>query len=537
MSKKILYSLAAFLVIVMCFTFLLFRTEVGASILSDKYHYLFLEKQNLDKFQQKLEDNNIKDYLSEYSLDCKVNAQLNGDLDDLGLRELSDFLSKFELNINHNINRRNPADVFLASGVSAKYDGKKLLDVFLRVADNKALILFPEQSKAIGISDAAKTLGLNRSNIDTDISFEEIYGISEADYNSMIKRYLKDVIIKQIPDENVIYSKDAVFDGIKCESIQFNIDEKVMSDILLAIAEEAENDKDLKTVVTSFVNYSAKTAYTNPIPAEKITPEEIEEGINAFCDYLRDEAEYIDEIQFTYTAYFNNDNILSRQLKEKYSETSLSLATYKDLVGVDIFKISLQEQQEPVFELLIKGMDGSDNTYKGAVKLDIGKKHLVEAQYQYEKEARVGNLKAFIGTIDGKINLKQFTQNEYDYYDDPGYEDIYFSFSNSKTGDNTMKGTTKISSKINGSKIEFALLTDIRQSDTCNITKPNLNLENSIDINDTEAMAQLGEDIINGIAGSLSDLFPQPDYEDYNYEDYNYEDFDSEYNDYGGYEF
>jgi hypothetical protein len=512
-SRKLSTFIITILIISIGMTLFLFRTNVQAAIFGTKNYYLSLERDNFKDLTKTYKDN-YKEKLSRLSYACKVNAKLDGDLmkSDPVMTQIADYISKTELNINYNANNRDLKNTFYTALFSTKYDGKKLLDVDIKSADNKTLIAFPELTeKTLGIEGYANSYKFTEAFLGDDKAFEELFGITKEAYDKMVEKYLKDVIFDQIPDDHVVFNSDADFESIKCNSITFNIDEKIISNIYKAVAKELSNDKEVEILVKSIAkaifdiaNEQKKMAITMP------TAEEIEDSIKAFCDELNNEADDMEEVQLVYTAYFkSNGDIISRQFNDKLNDTSGKLSIYKDLSGADIFNLNYKESTETIFELKNKAKL-QNGIYDGNLNFDVSGKSLLETKYSFEKDAKVGDLDAFVGEIQGKINLKQFNNNELTGYPSKDLSDIHFSFINRKIDTDTLGGKTQVTSKINGKTIGVTVFTEVKQSNLNNLAKPEVAIDNSIKLTDYTELNEMGTELYTNLQKRLLELIPFP---------------------------
>ncbi|MHB8064537.1 MAG: hypothetical protein ACYDG2_18205 [Ruminiclostridium sp.] len=504
-SKKFSTCVVTILIISIGMTLFLFRTNVQAAIFGTKYYYLALEKDNLDQLKKDFKDNRIQALTSA----LKLNAELDGDFidSDKETKTIADYLSKFELLVNYSANNKSFRDVYYTSLLSAKYDGKKLADVDIKSADDKTLIAFPGLTdKTVGIETSKMASRLNLAFQGDENAFKESFGVTRQQYNKLVERYLKDIIVKQIPDEKVVFNNDAEFQNMACNSITFNIDQKVISDIYKALAKEVVNDKELKTIITSITYSFLDVLNENTALINKPSLEEIDNTIKDFCGELNNEAENMEDVQFSYTAYFkDNGDILSRQFKDELGDAQAKLSTYKNLSGVDIFEFNLNENEKNIFELIGSKLENG-NTYTGSFNIDITGKSLLKSNYTYQKDAKAGNIDAFVGEINGKLNIEQFS----DYlnnYEDNDVSDIYFNFVNKKKDIDTLAGETKITSKINGKSVGLRIFTELKQSDVT-IPRPQVSLENSIKLTDYLRLNELGTEISESLQKKILEIIP-----------------------------
>jgi len=487
---------------------------VHASILGEKYYYLLLERDNLKDLKKKYKDSYIKKYLSEYSYAYKVNAKLDGDLmkSDPIMKQIADYISKIELNINYNANTKDLKDTYLTSLISTKYDGKKFAEIDIKSANNKMQVSFPGLTeKKLGIESSSKSIRFTEAFLGDDKAFEELFGLTRGAYDKILERYLKDVIFKQIPDENVAFNNDSNFEDIKCNSITFNIDQKVISNIYKAVAKELENDKEVRVLVKSIAN-----AYIDILNEQQQmditvpTEEEIEDEIKNLCDELNESAEDMEEVQLVYTAYFkNNGDIISRQISDKLSDTSANLSTFKDFSGTDIFNLNFKESDKTVFELKNEAKL-QDTKYNGVFNLDVTGKSIIKANYSYEKDAKVGNLDAFVGDIQGKISLKQFNDSSLAEYSSFDLDDIYFSIINKKIDNDTLGGKSIFTTKVDDKRIGLTIFTEVKQSNVANITKPVVDIDNSVKLTDDSELNEMGTEIVDSLQKKLLEIVGLP---------------------------
>jgi hypothetical protein len=507
-SKKLIASLSLFLVFSMFITVFFLRTDVRAAVLGTKNYYLVLEKQNIKKLKDNLKENYLENVKSNFSYSGKVNAKLSGDLisSDKEMTSFADLLSKFEFNFNYDRNNQNADDRFFTALFGFGYDDKKIADIDIKSADKKTILAFPELTDKTISFDSKDSVNYTDALVD-DEAFEEVFGLSREDFNDLITKYIKDIIFEEIPDENVVYTENVSFDNIKCDSIVFNIDEKVISNILKAVAKELENDKDARTVLSSLEKNISSNVDTTFDSEEDIPENDIDSEIKDMCEELNDEAENIDEMQLTYTVYLNNDGILSRQLVNKSNNLGINLSDYKNLDGMDIFKLSFKEDEDFSFEIRNESKVQDNNICEGNFNLDMSGKSLVEAKYTYEKDAKVGNLSAFIGEIKGKINLEQFNNSEIIEYS-PVYNNIYFNLTNKRVDEGTLSGTAAITSKIDGKRLGLTIFTKLDQSNVTSISKPQISADSSIKTTDYEKLSELYEEISTNLQNRLEKVIP-----------------------------
>lgn len=502
-SKKFIALIAVFLVTSLMTTLFLSETSIKASVFGSKNFYLYLEKDNMKDLEKKYKDYYKENYLSERSYECKASAKLDGDLmkNDEEMKTVADYLSKFEFNYNYSFNNKDLKDSYYTLFLGAKYANKDFADIDIKSADKKAIITFPGLTdKALGIDNTSTyeiSANLVNAFLDDDKAFEEIFGVSRDTYDNMVERYLKNVIFDQIPDDKVVFSNDANFENIKCNSITFNINKEIIANIYKAVAKELESDKDIRTICNSVSNsfFDLAKLQEQEIDIEKPTKEEIDEEIKSICDNLYEAAENIDDIQIEYTAFFkDNGDILSRQFVEKESDTDVAFSTFKDSLGNDTISLKVKENKDSIFEIKnqIKLQNGF---YNGECNIDVSEKNLFKANYTYEKDAKVGNIDAFVGSIQGKIKLEQFKDDSEFNYTNSYLNDIYFSISNKRKDNNTLQGRSTVTSTIDGKRMGITLFTEVKQQNAANITKPKISLDNAIMLDDETGLAGFTDDI------------------------------------------
>ncbi|QNU66834.1 hypothetical protein EHE19_018705 [Ruminiclostridium herbifermentans] len=510
-NRKCLACISVFLVSLLMITLFLSETNVKASVFGSKNYYLYLEKNNLKDLKKKYKDYYIENYLSERSYECKASAKLDGDLMkyDEEMKMISDYLSKFELNCKYNVNYKDLKDSYFTLFLGAKYDNKDFADLDIKSAGNKEIITFPSLiDKAIGI-DNSSTYEISTNLINAflydDKAFEEIFGLSRKAYDNMIERYLKDVIFGQIPDSKVVLNRTDKFEGINCNSITFNIDEEIIANICKALAKELEKDKDIRTICKSVNNLYMDILKLQELEIDlgSATLDEIDEGIQNICFLLYYAAENIEDVQIEYTAYFkDNGDILSRQFIEKESEVGITLSSFKDLLGNDMFNFNVKESEDSIFEIRNK-MKLHNGLYNGECEVDISGKNLIKADYTYEKDAKVGGLDAFVGSIQGKVKLAQFK----DDLETTDINDIYFSIKNMRKDNNTLQGQYAFTTSFDGKRMGITVFTEVKQSNIANISKPIISLDNAIMLDDITALSEfaneMGERIQEKIIGLL----------------------------------
>lgn len=521
-SKAVNSFIAALLIFSMTITLFFFSTTVKADILGPKYYYLSIEKDNIKDFETKYKDAIKQKYLNEYSYECKAKATIGGDIvkSDSSVQEVADFLSKFEFGVNYNVNYKDIKDGYYTALFTTKYDGKPLGNIDIKSADNKTLIAFPELTeKTVGIENSSASTLFYEASLGDDQAFKKLFGISRDTYEDMVEKYIKDVIFKQIPDDNVALNQDAVFEKIKCNSITFKLDKKVVSDIYRAVALEMGSDQDLKTMVFSLSKSLMDSVNIGNESELTPTQEQIDEQIEEMCEELNDEADNMEEVQLEYTAYFNsNDEILARQIKDNTKDVSVTLSAYKNPAGADIFSFLYEEDGKTEFEIAnkLKFLNGS--IFEGNFDINVSGKSLLEAQYTYDKLGQAGGIDAFVGKLDGKIHTDQFDKDA-ELSGDSGLSDITFSFSNQKKDNDTLVGNAKISTEVEGKSMEFDFMTEVKQSNTA-VSKPQVSLEDSTKVTDYSKLNEIMTEIMDSLKKKLPDVIPEFDTKN-NFEDEN----------------
>lgn len=519
-NKRFNALIAVFLITSFMTTLLLSGIDVKASVLGPKYYYFYLEKQNLNDIKKKCMDYYKDKNLIESSYDSKASAKLDGDLmnNDEEMKQIAEYLSKLEFNVKYNQNNKDINDNYSTLYIGTKYDNKDFVDMDIKSADKKAVIKFPsltEKSLGIDSTDIYKSSAiLINAYTGDDKAFKELFGESRDAYKDLLAEYLKDTIIDQIPDSKIELNKDADFENIKCNAISFNIDKEVVANIYRSLADKLEKDQNIRTIcnsaISSFLDFSELNDFGEDI--EKPTPEEIDEEIKSICESLNEQSYDLEDINFTYTAYYkNNGDIISRQIEDKISNSSVGFSTYKDSSGKDILNFFVKEKEDKIFELknekkLLKG------NYDGECIINISDKNLLKANYTYEKNAKIGGLDAFVGNIQGKINPNQLK----DYWDDSAINDnsnnIYFNINNKRKDNNTMQGKSAVTFKLDGKRVGLTLFTEVQQSNKCNITKPNISLDNAIMMDDEDGLEELINDISEGLQEKVMAVLLYNDY-------------------------
>jgi hypothetical protein len=511
-SKTIYSFVAVLLIFSMTITMFFFSTTVKAAVLGPKYYYLSIEKDNMKDLEEKCKDFIRNNYMKEAGYECKASATIGGDIlkSDSSAKEAADFLSKFEVGFNYNVNYKDLKDGYYAALISAKYDGKPLGSLDIKSADNKTLISFPELTqKTISMEESKASKMAYEALLGDDQAFKQLFGITRDTYDDMVEKYVKDIIFKQIPDEQVELNQAASFDGINCNSVTFKLDGKTISNIGKAVAKELETDQDFKTMVYSFCKVSLEAVNANGKEDFTVTREDIDEQIKNMCDELSEEPDDMNEQNLEYTAYFNNSNkILSRQVKS--DDVAINLANYKRPNGTDIFRLSYDENGKTKFDMTNELSFLNGSIFGGNFDINVSGKSLLEAQYTYDKLGQAGGLDAFIGQIDGKIHMNRFNDSE--FLVDSGLNDITFSFKNQKKDDATLVGSAKISTKVDGSQMDINVATEVRQKNEA-VPKPQISLDNSVKFNDFSKMKELEEELTKNFKNKISDIIPEFDKE------------------------
>lgn len=532
-NKRRKLSISALVVALLMFSSIvtasLFSTSVKAAIYGAKYYYLSIERQNFKDAIKDLKQSYKQNYMSEYSYDYTFNSKLTGDFinSDDSLKKFADFLSGFEINAKYNANDTNPDDLYSTGLLTAKLKGTGLGGLDMKLADNQAILSFPDLSgKTIGVKATTTINEYIKAFLDDDKAFKDIFGISRDDYDKMVERYLKDVIFKAIPNEKVSFNRDASFQNIKCNSIVFNIDDKVLSSVYKALAKELSSDKEFKTVVSSSINYAYKKIAL--IEDEKPTPSEIDEDIKVLCDSLNDAAKEAKGTKLVYSVYFEDDgDVLSRELQNKADKFDMSLVSYQEVSGNDILKFNINSEGKKIINFEDnKKLD--NGIYKGNFDLGILGSSVLAAEYTKEKDAKAGGRDAFVGEVKGSLKLNGLINNATNYvsdiygYEDAEYsdesdssntdeaiEDINFSFVNKRQDSSTLVGGAEFSTKVDGKSFNLKIDTKLIQSDKANITKTVISLDNSIDMDDSSKLEDLTEEIMDNLTTKLDKIMPE----------------------------
>ncbi|PYG87134.1 hypothetical protein LY28_02268 [Ruminiclostridium sufflavum DSM 19573] len=502
-SKKFFTLTAVFLITSMVTVLFFSGVNVKAYVFGSKYYYLYLERDNLKELKNTYKEYYKEKNLSENSYECSAKAKLDGDLMkyDEEMKTAADYLCKLNFNIKYNSNNKDLKNRYYTLYLGADYNNKEFVDIDIKSADDKLIIALPSLTeKTVGMDypeTTAMTADFINAFLDDDKAFEKIFGLSRADYDCMVERYLKNAVFDQIPENKVVFSDDSNYENIKCNSITFNIDKEVIANIYKALAKELENDKDIRTlcysVSRSFMEFVKLEE--QEIDYEEPSIEEIDEEIKNMCENLKEKAENIEDIQLAYTAYFKNSgDIISRQLNEKENGTSVILSRYKDLLGNDIFSFNVKDNQDSVFEIK-NTMRLQSGIYNGQCNLDLSGRNLFKAAYTYEKDAKVGGLDAFVGDIEGKISMEALEDMEYSSADDSPLSDIYFNFSNKRTDNDILQGKAAFTSQIDGKRMGISIFTQVKQSNTAGIDKPDMSFDKVTTLDDEEGMEAFTDDI------------------------------------------
>lgn len=512
-GKKCLLITVVSLIIFMTISVLFSTTNVEAAIFGSKNYYLDIEKQNLKDIMKKYKDQYNEKNMIEASYDCKINTELKGDLfsSQPEMEVLASYLSRFEFLLKQNSNTKDLNNMYYTSLFSTNFDGKKVADIDIKSADNNTVISFPGLTdKSLLIKSSPAAMKFTQAFLGDDKAFKEVFGLSRYDFNKMMEKYLKDVIMKNVPDENVELNNKAIFQNIECSSINFSIDDRVIADIYRALAEELAEDEDYKLMLLSVSNAFWDMSNTPEImdlrPSKEKLEEDITRQIKDMCDELNREADNIDDVQFTYTVYFRNDgHILSRQYKDMLSDAEGLVSTYTNSSGEKVFNISYSDNQQSMFELTNKYREYGEIN-KGSLNINLTGKQLLDAYYSYEKDAKVGNLSAFVGELEARLKLENFNDSPYERYTSSKMNNIYLNIISKRKDDNTLTGRTKITSKHNGGQVGINLYTEIKQSDKANIVKPQISTENCIEMTDIFGLMGMFEEISQNLSKKIPGL-------------------------------
>ena len=489
-----------------CYAF--FAPSIKAAILGPKNYYFTLEKNNLLKVSQDIKNSYTKNYPKKYNYEYDLSTKLSGDIIDESeeIKNIIESLSKIHLNLKLDGNNENLQDSYFTASIEGKINDKIIGSIVAESADNKTKISLPDLTdKTIGYEAEVTSVKLASAMQGDDKAFEEVFGIEKEAFNKMMRKYVEDTVFGCIADGQFQFEKDAKYQDIGCNSIMISLDEKTISDILNSLATEIEKDNDLKTILKSSTTYYFDMAKLSM--DDKPSSEDIDKAVETFCTSLKDTAMDIGKTSIEYSIYFDNSGtIIGRKFINKETDTLAEIASYKSSDKKDVLKCNVEQNGERILQFSKESRLEKGNNV-GTLALKANEKTLLDAKYTSEIGATVGGLNAFVGNLQGKVNLESLSDSIYGYSESP-LQSIDFSYDSKRSEKDRLLGEFKISTEIDGKSLIATLFTEIKQSNINSIKKPVVSISDSIDISDAEGLSEFESDIGISLGNKIMELFP-----------------------------
>lgn len=380
-------------------------SDIMAAALTPRYKYLYMEEKTFNDLSKA-----IKQYVPEKVKSSTIlTAKLEGECieEDNDLKELQRFLQKFEMAI-HQETCNEKDNEYSDSKISCYYNNQDFAALEYKLADNSCSLEFP------GLSEKIITDSYSSNNVYSN--FETKYGLGEDGLNKLAKRYLKDVIFEGIPSENVKILHDQSYEGLKCDTINFIINEKAINAVLKALSSEIRKDEDIRKLVKGINESTGESS---------ISEDDITESINKFCDELDEEITKSKKINCEYIAYYNSDNrILGRKFISYDSGTVINLGTFSTGQTNRTFRLAVTDDAKTNCFNIINTFNRQSYSETGDVQINFNNTNIVGTTYSSISNSYVGGNKVFVGDINGIIHIDNIDSfGEDSYYDDEYYND------------------------------------------------------------------------------------------------------------------
>ena len=465
----VLSSVVAVLVLMGALLFV-FRMNIMATVMGPSNYYFYLEQKNASSLKSLALDS-MKS--TKFSLDSKITASVSGSSfgDDEELESIKEIMSSLSCQLSLDYDQTDLSDPFYILKLDAKHNSDDIFNLGIESSDNKTKISFPGMSEeSIGFSLPESNDKLTLALTGDDKAFEEVFGISKDKYQQMKSKYLKDIIFASIPNDKAHFTTSDKFEGISCNSIVFNLDEKDILAISEKLADEIEKDEDLHTLIKSVIDFTAKEGLGNVANYDSISLSEIKDSIKELCDELRDK-EGIETTNIQYSVYFSDSGkIIARKLSEIDSNTNILFANYEQ-EGQEILKASITDDNGKSLEFTKKSST-VENIEKGDIDFSFLGDKFFTATYSLDTSAKILGQKVLVGNIDAYLDL---------YNIDQSTTKIKLSLNNEKKDDTNIISKLKVTTDVDDEEIIFDVKLDTKYSSD-NFSKPNISLEDCIEI-------------------------------------------------------
>ncbi len=273
------------------------------------------------------------------------------------LRDIADTNYKAEVEVGLNISKNAIKD--FEDMTDIELDWLKKLSVFAS-ANVKKDAASAEFGVKLGSSDviSAETIldiagkklfvgltNLSKNYLSTDIAIPEGFSLdmiadfakelpSEAKFKKMLDKYV-DIAIEQIDD--VSEDKDTIKAGDieqKVTASKMKIKEKTSLDIIIAVLEEARNDKDIKALIQDFV----KTAKKQPAlsgQTKELNADEVYENfvlrIDTALENFKSQKDALTENETLYViiTYIDSEHkVVGREVKMPQGDSNVTVSSY-----------------------------------------------------------------------------------------------------------------------------------------------------------------------------------------------------------------
>jgi len=479
----------------------LFLPKIKMLVMSPQEYYFqsetaFLEEQSEELFGVFSDSKKVAfNQKSEFSFK-EVNLSGNEDI-----AEYKEILEKLSLSsdLNYDPDKKMQKSLF-----SLNYDGETLLSVLSKQVDDKMGISFPEFSDKQMVS-VSKWIDATGSEDD----FLQLTGLSEKEAKELFKEVLKKVLVDTMPKSNVTKSTED-FDGQKCDVVTFKVDEVVLKNIYIALADELDNNEKLVSVISHIYAESQKQGATNALNALNSEPIEdsdkfVKDSIKEFTEKLRTDAQDITtDSCFDYSAtYDKKGKIVKRVVKSGDSVAALS--NYK-ADGKNVLELKIMDGAEGV---IIKNTStNTKSNLSGTITLDlIGLPETTQAinfkiNYDFSKDNKIKGVAVPVGTISITADIDELDSS------------INLMLTMKKASDTTLETNLTLSATIQGENLKVVMDGKTTISNTPDLSNMDIPKESTLK---DEDMQKIGEDLIAKMSEKIlsgMDLGNQYDYSD-----------------------
>ena len=462
-SRKLLVAAISLSVLVIAAVLVyIFYPKISMGVMGPQQYYLKAESKNFSEIGKSF-SKLMKQEASSFSMKGDFSAKAEGDNVPA---EVSEMLNSIRLNIELDADMSKKT---AREKISLK-NGDEELSFLAIMKDKKMAISFPGIEDRQYVTEAVNAFSDIVSG--EEDTLKEITGLDEKTREKLIDKFLKEVIVKSIPNDKIEKSAE-VLDGINCSTVNFKIDEDVVANMCKALANMLEEDEQLKGAVKSAIKYAynkgSSFIVSGDPAASAPSDEDIDNLLKEAIESLKDAD--IDDGALFYKVYYNfRGEIVARQLKDKDDQFKLVIKSY-------------EKDKESVFEIKLD-TNGSEvtlnNTYTenkgimdGSLKLktdNAGTKTSITLKYDFDKNAKIGGVPLVTGNAKLSISQELSFNSKYSQK-----FDISMSFE--KVSDDEVKLSVN-TDEIDG--VKFSLEGNMKISKDVNLDDANIDENNAL---------------------------------------------------------